>query len=107
MLPTKRLALSFRNDGRVSRYFVRNNVLYIKFVTTGESIRLQCYVPKGHRLSLLRVFHYEHNHPGVNKTCDLVMKRFWFGSWEKSDVPFENVHMAGLGLLPEVGGLSL
>lgn len=44
----------------------------------GEEARLLCYIPKGHRLSLLRVFHDEHDHVGVDKTLDLILKHFWF-----------------------------
>lgn len=37
-----------------------------------------CFVPKGHRLSLLRIFHDEHEHIGADKTIDLILKHFWF-----------------------------
>lgn len=68
------------NNGQVnaSRYVVKNDLLYAKFTPTGESTRLLCYIPKGHRLSLLRIFHDEHDHPGIDKTFDLVIKHFWF-----------------------------
>lgn len=36
------------------------------------------YIPKGHRLSLMRVFHDEHEHINVEKTLDLILKHFWF-----------------------------
>lgn len=37
-----------------------------------------CCIPKGHRLSLLRVFHHGHQHIDVEKTTDLILKHFWF-----------------------------
>lgn len=61
-----------------SRYVVRSDVLYYKMDVVGEQSRYLCYVPKGHRLSLLRVFHDEHQHIGIDKTIDLVLKHFWF-----------------------------
>ncbi|KAL0810648.1 hypothetical protein ABMA28_010755 [Loxostege sticticalis] len=68
------------SDGQLdaSRYVVKNDILYVRHTPTGESSRLLCYIPKGHRLSLLRVFHDEHEHPGVEKTVDLITKHFWF-----------------------------
>lgn len=36
-----------------------------------------CYVPKAFRLSLLRVFHDEHEHIGIGKAIDLIFKHFW------------------------------
>lgn len=68
------------NDGQLdsNRYSVQNNILYYKYTPIGENPRLLCYVPKGHRLSLLRVFHDEHEHIGIEKTLDLILKHFWF-----------------------------
>ncbi|CAF4831682.1 unnamed protein product [Pieris macdunnoughi] len=60
------------------RYVCQNDVLYYRYSPVGEEPRLLCYVPKGHRLSLLRVFHDEHEHIGVDKTYDLILKHFWF-----------------------------
>lgn len=67
-------------DGRLdsSRYVARNELLYYKYSPVGEDQRLLCYIPKGHRLSLLRVFHDEHEHIGAEKTLDLILKHFWF-----------------------------
>lgn len=67
-------------DGQLdpNRYIKKNDLLYYKYTPTGESVRLLCYIPKGHRLSLLRLFHDEHDHIGVDKTTDLVLKHFWF-----------------------------
>lgn len=61
-----------------SRYVVRNDVLYYRFVRVGEEPRLLCFVPKGHRLSLLRIFHDEHSHIDADKTHDLILRHFWF-----------------------------
>lgn len=67
-------------DGQLdsSRYIFKNDILYVKFAPTGENPKFLCYIPKGHRLSLLRIFHDEHDHPGVDKTVDLITKHFWF-----------------------------
>lgn len=118
-----------------NRYVCQNDVLYYRYSRVGEESRLLCYVPKGHRLSLLRVFHDEHEHIGADKTYDLILKHFWFPglkqfvrkytshcliciskkrvpraprqpitSWEKSDIPFNTVHVDVLGPLPESNG---
>lgn len=67
-------------DGQLdsNQYVKKNDVLYYKYCPVGEAPRLLCFIPKGHRLSLLRVFHDEHEHPGSDKTIDLIMKHFWF-----------------------------
>lgn len=68
------------NDGQLdsSSYIIKNDTLYYKYTPSGESSRYLCYIPRGHRLSLLRVFHDEHDHPGIDKTVDLLLKHFWF-----------------------------
>lgn len=68
------------NDGSLDsdRYIFRNDILYYKYKPLGEESRLLCFIPKGHRLSLLRVFHDEHNHIDFDKTLDLILKHFWF-----------------------------
>lgn len=67
-------------DGNLdsTRYCDRNGILYYKYTPAGGEARLLCYIPKGHRLSLLRIFHDEHEHLGVLKTLDLILKHFWF-----------------------------
>lgn len=60
------------------RYTYQNELLYYRFSPVGEESKLLCYIPKGHRLSLLRIFHDEHGHVGVEKTLDLILKHFWF-----------------------------
>lgn len=73
------------DDGTMdnTRYVKRNDLLLYKYDTVGESSRYLCYVPKGHRLSLLRIFHDEHQHIGVEKTTDLILKYFWFPGLRK------------------------
>lgn len=61
-----------------SRYVIKNDVLYYRYSHVGEDLRLLCYIPKGQRLSLLRIFHDEHSHIGVDKTLDLILRHFWF-----------------------------
>lgn len=67
-------------DGRLDprRYVVQNDLLYYRYAPVGEEARLLCFIPKGHRLSLLRIFHDEHEHIGAEKTTDLITKHFWF-----------------------------
>lgn len=61
-----------------NRYVKRNNVLYYRYAPVGEDPRLLCFIPKGHRLSLLRIFHDEHSHINADKTLDLILRHFWF-----------------------------
>jgi hypothetical protein len=67
-------------DGNLdsNRYSVQNNILYYKYIPVGRQPVLLCYIPKGHRLSLLRVFHDEHEHISADKTLDLILRHFWF-----------------------------
>lgn len=66
------------NDGKLdpNQYVTKNDLLYYKYTPVGEEPRLLCFIPKGHRLSLLRVFYDEHDHHGVDTTIDLVLKHF-------------------------------
>lgn len=68
------------NEGQLdpTRYVNRNDVLYYRYTPSGEDARLLCYIPKGHRLSLLRIFHDEHGHCNADKTVDLILRHFWF-----------------------------
>lgn len=61
-----------------TRYVKHNDILYYRYKPIGEEPRLLCYIPKGHRLSLLRIFHDEHGHIGVDKVVDLILRHFWF-----------------------------
>lgn len=67
-------------DGQLdpSRYVVKNNLLYYKYIAIGQESRFLCFIPKGYRLSLLRVFHDDHEHIGMDKTADLILRHFWF-----------------------------
>lgn len=69
-------------DGQLdsNRYVHKNDLLFYKYSPIGEEPRFLCYVPKGHRLSLLRIFHDEHDHLGADKTLELIRKHFWFPS---------------------------
>lgn len=49
-----------------NRYVEKNDLLYYRYTPIGEQPRFLCFVPRGHRLSLLRVFHDEHNHIGYD-----------------------------------------
>lgn len=68
------------NEGDLDsrRYVCQNGLLYYRYTPVGEEPRLLCFIPKGHRLSLLRIFHDEHEHIGVEKTLHLILKHFWF-----------------------------
>ncbi|CAH2094651.1 unnamed protein product [Euphydryas editha] len=61
-----------------TRFAIQNDLLYYKYAPAGEDFRLLCFIPKGHRLSLLRVFHDDHDHIGIDKTTDLILRHFWF-----------------------------
>lgn len=78
-LETQNLVQKLR-EGQLdaTRFMIRNDLLYYKYVPTGEDPRLLCFIPKGHRLSLLRVFHDDHDHIGIDKTIDLILRHFWF-----------------------------
>lgn len=66
------------NELDSSRYVVRNDLLYYKYTPIGDEPRSLCFIPKGHRLSLLRIFHDQHEHIGIDKTIDLILRHFWF-----------------------------
>lgn len=72
--------MSKLRDGELdsSRYSIKNDLLYYKYTPTGEESRSLCFIPKGHRLSLLRIFHDDHEHIGVDRTTDLILRHFWF-----------------------------
>lgn len=61
-----------------TRYVMQKDILYYRCTPVEEVPRLLCYVPRGHRLSLLRVFHDEHEHIDSDKTVTLILKHFWF-----------------------------
>lgn len=62
------------------QYVQKNELLYYKYSLVGEESRFLCFVLKTHRLSLLRIFHDEHNQPGEVKTLELTRKHYWFFS---------------------------
>ncbi|XP_045766170.1 uncharacterized protein LOC123867897 [Maniola jurtina] len=58
-----------------NQYLVKNNLLYYK---TNSDGRARLYVPKGSRLSILRLFHDENCHVGYDKTFQKLSESFWF-----------------------------
>lgn len=58
-----------------NQYIVRNNLLYYK---THPESSPKLYVPKGTRLSILRLFHDENCHVGYEKTINKIRENFWF-----------------------------
>lgn len=58
-----------------NQYVVRNNLLYYKVKPNGE---LKLYIPKGTRLSILRLYHDENCHVGFEKTIAKIREHFWF-----------------------------
>lgn len=74
----KLIQASERGELDSSRFLLRNEVLYYRYIPVGEDPRLLCYIPKGQRLSLLRIFHDEHCHIGIDKTLELILRHFWF-----------------------------
>lgn len=66
------------NELDPTRYVIQNDLLYYKYSPVGKDTKLLCFVPKGHRLSLLRIFHDQHQHIAADKTTDLILQHFWF-----------------------------
>ncbi|KAJ8705933.1 hypothetical protein PYW07_010710 [Mythimna separata] len=58
-----------------NQYMVRNNLLYYKMDSTAAP---KLYIPKGSRLSILRLFHDENCHVGLDKTYQKILEYFWF-----------------------------
>lgn len=58
-----------------NQYLIRNDLLYYKR-TPNEKPKL--YIPKGYRLSIVRLFHDENCHVGHNKTYEKISENFWF-----------------------------
>lgn len=67
------------NDSRLDRkqYRVKNQLLYHVNHRNGKET-LQWYVPKASRIGLLRLFHDEQCHVGLDKTVDDILNNFWF-----------------------------
>lgn len=58
-----------------NQYLLKNDLLYYKSGNTGKP---KLYVPKGSRLSILRLFHDENCHVGIDKTLNKISENFWF-----------------------------
>lgn len=58
-----------------NQYVVRKDLLYYKIKRDGD---LKLFVPKGTRLSILRLFHDENCHVGFEKTITKIREHFWF-----------------------------
>lgn len=60
-----------------NQYTVRNNLLYYKSERT-PAVSPKLYIPKGSRLSILRLFHDGNCHVGYDKTYNKLSEYFWF-----------------------------
>lgn len=58
-----------------NRYVIKNNLLNYK---TDPNAEPKLFVPKGYRLSLLRLFHDENCHVGFDKLIHKIKQYFWF-----------------------------
>lgn len=60
-----------------TRYVVRNGILnYVLQTPHGQIVKP--FVPRKSRLGLLRIFHDEQCHVGIDKTIASIQKHFWF-----------------------------
>lgn len=59
------------------RYSCQNGILHYLIPTPNGPIS-KPFVPRQSRLGLLRIFHDEQCHVGVDKTLDSIQKHFWF-----------------------------
>lgn len=58
-----------------NRYLIKNNLLHYKSDPDAEP---KLFVPKGYRLSVLRLFHDENCHVGFDKVIHKIRQYFWF-----------------------------
>lgn len=63
-----------------NQYMVQNNLLYYK---SNPISAPKLFVPKGSRLSILRLFHDENCHVGFGKTHHKLSEYFWFPGMSK------------------------
>ena len=63
-----------------NQYMVQNNLLYYKSDSMSAP---KLFVPKGSRLSILRLFHDENCHVGFGKTYNKLLEYFWFPGMSK------------------------
>lgn len=60
-----------------TRYTVKNNILHYIIPTANGPIA-KPFVPRHSRLGLLRIFHDEQCHVGIDKTLESIQRHFWF-----------------------------
>lgn len=59
-------------------YFCQNDILFRKINPGCNPPIYRAFVPKGSRLGLLKIFHYEQSHVGPDKTFAKINHYFWF-----------------------------
>lgn len=62
-------------DLDANRYLLKNNLLFYKALPTDKP---KLFIPKGSRLSILKLFHDENCHVGFEKTYHKILEKFWF-----------------------------
>lgn len=60
-----------------TRYSVKNGILHY-VISSPDGTHKKPFVPRRSRLGLLRIFHDEQCHVGMDKTIDSIQKHFWF-----------------------------
>lgn len=60
-----------------SRYSVKNGIIHY-VISSPDGTHTKPFVPRRSRLGLLRIFHDEQCHVGMDKTIDSIQKHFWF-----------------------------
>lgn len=67
------------NDGKLdkTRYCVKNGILHY-IIGTPKGNTPKPFVPRQSRLGLLRIFHDEQCHIGIDKTLETIQRHFWF-----------------------------
>ncbi|KOB73848.1 Transposon Ty3-I Gag-Pol polyprotein [Operophtera brumata] len=69
------LTLEGIGDRNTDQYLMINDLLHYK---TNSNATPKLYVPKGYRLSILRLFHDDNCHVGYDKTLNKIQEHFWF-----------------------------
>lgn len=64
-------------DIDTNRYVIKNDLLLYR---NEDGDPPKFFIPKGYRLSLLRLFHDENCHVGYDKTLNKILENFWFPS---------------------------
>lgn len=71
-------------EGQLTKdYFCQNDILFRKINPGQNPPMYRAFVPKGSRLGLLRLFHDEQCHIGVDKTFAKINHYFWFPGMAK------------------------